>query len=403
MKTYILLEYKRDITISKLGDKLVNAATRDQQQDIDTIITTLEQMDPTTNKQYVEWLARQYIKQQFRLEDYPRVNDVLVKFEQIKNKLQQRDINQYTFKSLEEVIDKEFNVELTDNNNSDISGAKNLYNGPLGRLDVPRTEEAAKLLGKGTKWCTAAEKNNMFSHYNEKGPLYVWRDKSGDKYQFHFKTRQFMDSRDKPIPHELLTYFRTKHPVLLKMFRKEEQVIVTDAECAYNYARDVIKSKWVEGETIIATNPTYAYLYARDIIKGEFPKGEKIIATDPKWAAYYALDVINDKWVEAEPIIATDPGCAYVYAQYVIKDEWKEGEPVIATDPECAYKYARDIIKDEWKEGEPIIATNPEYAYRYAFDIIGGRWIKGEKIIATNPYYDKLYKQLIASKKEVKK
>jgi hypothetical protein len=346
MRTYILLEYKRDITITKLGGQLVTAASRDQNQDIDTIIAALEQMDPTKNKQYVEWLARQYIRGQFRLEDYPRVNDVLVNFEKIKNKLTQRDINQYTFRLLEEVIDKEFNVELTtrlptDEDNpveTDVPGAKNLYNGPLGKLDVPMTEEAAKILGRGTKWCTAAEKNNMFDHYNEKGPLYVWRDKSGDKYQIHFPTIQFMDSRDNPISHEQFMYFRTKHPVLSKLFKQGEQLYMTDAEHAFNYAFNRIRGRWTEGENVIKNDPLWAYKYARDVVGG--------------------------KWEEGEPIIASRTPYAYRYAMFVIKDRFPQGESKIASDPYFAMEYARDVMHGRFPGGEPTIMKSG-YAEEY--------------------------------------
>jgi hypothetical protein len=397
MKTYILLEYKRDITITKLGDKLVNAATRDQQQDIDTIITALEQMDPTTNKQYVEWLARQYIKQQFRLEDYPRVNDVLVKFEQIKNKLEQKDINQYTFKSLEEVIDKEFNVELKDEvGDTDIPGAKNLYNGPLGRLDVPRTEEAAKILGKGTKWCTAAEKNNMFERYNNEGPLYVWRDKSGDKYQFHFETMQFMDSRDNPIDHELIIYFRTDHPVLSKMFKKGEEYYLTSADRAYKYAQKVLRGQFKEGETAIASDQKSAYFYSLNVINGPFKKGEPIIATNAELAYRYARDVIKGPFKKGEPIIATNSIYAYCYARDIIKDKWIEGESKITTDSNCAYLYAYNVIKDRFPEGEKAIASNSYYAYRYAHDVIKGKFPEGEQTILNSKFAQK-YRELLNS------
>ena len=83
-----LTEYKRDITKQKLGDKLTLAAKNDNNQDIETILSTLESIDPTKNKQYVEWLSRQYINKQFRLEDAGRVKDVLTNFENIKRRLQ---------------------------------------------------------------------------------------------------------------------------------------------------------------------------------------------------------------------------------------------------------------------------------------------------------------------------
>jgi hypothetical protein len=343
MRTYILLEYKRDITITKLGEKLVKAASRDQNQDIETIIAALEQTDPTKNKQYVEWLTRQYIRGQFRLEDYPRVNDVLVNFEQIKNKLDQRDINKYTFRSLEEIIDKEFNIKLsTRSDETDVPGANNLYNGTLGRLDVPMTVNAAKILGRGTKWCTAAEKNNMFDHYSEKGPLYVWRDKSGDKFQFHFKSSQFMDSRDNPISHEQFMYFRTKHPVLSKMFKQGEQIILSSPYLANEYAYDFIKGRWKEAEPIISTDPEEAYQYAHDIIKGEWAAGEEAISTSPEYAFQYAR-LIKKRWKKGEPTIAKSAIQSFYYAKTVIHDRFPEGEPAIM-ESGYARKY-KDFLK----------------------------------------------------------
>lgn len=93
----VLFEYKREITQQKLGDRLVRAALRDRSQNIDTILSTLEEIDPTKNKQYVIWLANQYIKNQFRLEDAARVRKVLLDFEKLKPRLPQRDINRFDF------------------------------------------------------------------------------------------------------------------------------------------------------------------------------------------------------------------------------------------------------------------------------------------------------------------
>jgi hypothetical protein len=66
---------------------------------------------------------------------------------------------------------------------------------------VPKTERASCLIGKGTQWCTAADRsNNMFDSYNNRGKLYVLINKGDDsKYQIHFEDEQLMDSRDRPI------------------------------------------------------------------------------------------------------------------------------------------------------------------------------------------------------------
>src|SRR6267154_154275 len=114
-----LLEYNRDITKQKLGDKLVHRNKTEGNRGIfDDIIADIEWMDPTKNKQYVEWICRQYINAQFRMEDMERILDVLIRFENIKSRLPQneRDINKYTFHQLEDKMDEIHNPKLSDEN-----------------------------------------------------------------------------------------------------------------------------------------------------------------------------------------------------------------------------------------------------------------------------------------------
>jgi len=397
----ILKEYKREITQQRLGDKLTQAANNDRKQDIDTVLNTLEEIDPTNHKQYVEWLAKQYINKQFRLEDANRIKDVLTKFENIKNKLSQRDINKYTFYSLDELMDKEYGVELDTgvNTNTDIPNIKVLYKGPFGFLAIPETEEASCELGRGTKWCTAAQKDNAFDSYSTPDtPLYIWKDKSGEKYQFYFGNEvQFMDSKNQPIDHELLTYFRTKHPILSKLIKEGEKAIAGNPDSACNYAVDVIKGRFPEGEKAIASQPNTACNYARYVIKGRFPEGEKAIASQPNTAFEYARYVIKGRWPEGEKAIASQPNTASLYARVVIKGRFPEGEKAIAGTSGSAYFYAIDVIHGRWPEGEKAIASDPINAYFYARAVIKGRWPEGEKVIAGNPVYLEKYKSFLRS------
>jgi hypothetical protein len=410
----IIVEYKREVTAKNLGPRLLASAERESITDVDQILAALEEMDPTPNKQYTLWLANQYIKQQFRLEDSPRIKDVLEKFINAKSRLEKKDINQYDLHSLEDQMDEIYNVELETPSEEGIfevpEGAEVLYNGPLGLLAIPKTKKASCILGSGTKWCTAGDKKNQFAYYSKDGPLYIWRDKNGEKYQFHWESMQFMDRRDRPISQEQVDYFRIKHPVLKKLFAAKEKEIATDPKRAYWYAKDIIGGRWPEGEAAIATDPERAYLYAKDIIRGRWPEGEAAIAKHPysayvyakdviggrwpegeaaiaknaEWAYKYATDVIGGRWPEAEAAIATDPKMSYYYAYHVIGGRWPEAEAVIAKDPERAYLYARDVIGGRWPEAEAVIAKDPERAYLYARDIIGGRWPEGEAAIAKN-------------------
>ena len=387
-----LCEYKRDITQQKLGDKLVIAAQRDRNQTIDQVLDVLEQTDPTPNKQYVEWLCKQYIAGQFRLEDQPRIRQVLTHFKQYQPRMAIKDINRYTFHSLDDAIDEIINPDIGNekaniaNTFKVVPDSEVLYNGPHGQLAIPKTEEASKELGRGTKWCTAADNDNLFDEYNSDGPLYVWRGRNGKKFQIQFESGQVMDDKDHQVDEETLNYFRLEHPVLKKLFKSyEDKMIATDPVSVVEYAETVIKGRWPEAERVIATDPNSSFRYAYDVIEGRWPEAEKVIATDPKSAYEYAKYVIKGRWPEAEKVIATDPISAYEYAKYVIKGRWPEAEKVIASDPGWAYEYARAVIKGRWPEAEKVIATDPRSVYEYARDVIKGRWPEAERVIATDP------------------
>ena len=330
------------------------------------------------------WLANQYIAKLFRLEDAERVSNVIKQFTQAKSRLPQKDINQYTFRSLEDKMDEIFSVELGKNKPEQqtfkVPGdTKVLYNGPLGLLVIPETHEASCILGKGTKWCTTSTDSTPFDEYTEDGPLYIWRDKNGEKYQFHFASAQFMDSGDNPISHSLLSYFRKSHPILKKLFKQGEETIIHDPEKAASYAINVINGRWPEAEPMIIRDSEAAYLYAKDVLKGRWPEAEPKIMKDLDTAYRYAKNVIKGRWPEAEPIIMQSPKLAYAYARDVLKGRWPEAEPTIMGSAQAAYFYARDVIKGRWPEAEPIIA--PQLAYEYARDVLKGRWPEAEKYI----------------------
>ena len=74
----------------------------------------------------------------------------------------------------------------------------------------PLTEDSAKWWGKGTRWCTSAEKNNMFEHYAQDAPLFILLMPNGDKLQLWiwkdelFNDIQFMDEADNEIELEYI-------------------------------------------------------------------------------------------------------------------------------------------------------------------------------------------------------
>ena len=370
----LLLEYRRDVTQQKLAKEL-GAIADNENTTPEDVLEQVENMDPTKNKQFVLWLVKQLVKRQFRLEDAPRVTELLNSFISVKNRLplEQRDIGRFDFYKLDDLIDKTMNVELgKDNATSNgtfpvVPNSKVLYNGPLGQLAIPETEEASCELGRGTKWCTAAESDNMFDVYSQKGPLYVWRDKTGEKYQFHFEATQFMDSKDRPIDSDTLTYFRTRHPVLSKMFKRGEAKIISggDPSAASSYADSVIGGRWPEAEPTIMTDAFAAAGYAHSVLKGPWPEAERVIAADAYAAVNYAIFSLQGRWPAAEKTIASNPTTAVRYASTVIKRRWPAAEPTIMTDVSAAVVYAQAVIGGRWPEAEPNIKTDKTAWRRY--------------------------------------
>ncbi len=415
MKLIHLIEYSLEKEIKMRGHKLLPAIKndthfyeqvkdKDPEDQMQELYRRLEDMDPTPNFKFVPWIAKQYSDQKFRIEDSSRVSTVLSEFKKLQPHLKKyghsADLNQYNFHSLEEMIDSiQSGDDSSDHQSNKLEGVdldevEVLYDGPYGLLVIPKTEEASCELGKGTKWCTAAlHSDNMFNYYSKDGSLYIWIDKDGSKYQFHFETMQFMDDKDVPIDRDKLNYFRTEHPVLKKFFKEKEKenVDINGPAWAYKYAKYAIKGRWPEGEEVIKTDPEQAYWYAKEIIKGRWPEGEEVFKTDPDWAFKYAKEIIKGRWPEGEEVFKTDPDWAFKYAKEIIKGRWPEGEEIFKTDPDMALRYAKEVVGGRWPEGEDTIKTYIGSSIEYANDIIGGRWKKAEEMAKTDPEWAYYY------------
>jgi hypothetical protein len=232
-----LIEYDRNVTIQRWGDRMFLAYRNDQafrpyernrhskQTALATIIRYLEDSDPTPNKQYVPTLAKWYSLGNFSIEDAAsRGKDALTKFDLLKkrNRLEakHRDIGRFrSWQDFENSMSLYVNFTDAETNKGK---AKEVYSDKDLRIIIPFDQTAACYYGQGTRWCTAARNNNYFDNYNERGRLYIILPKKpiaqGEKYQFHFPSGQFMDETDAPANlYELATRF----PVLREFFKDE--------------------------------------------------------------------------------------------------------------------------------------------------------------------------------------
>lgn len=182
-------------------------------KDLKKFLEAVGKADPTLNGAYMQWIASRIIKspEQNRAEDLKRVKTDLTKFEEVKSKLEKRDLNQYkSFADLFGVIapflkpkketaaEKRAREKLEKVENMKSNEIESVYNGPEGWIKIPKTRAAACFLGQNTRWCTASNKNSMFDHYNTTDRLFVIYDKSSrQRSQLHINSGQFADEADR--------------------------------------------------------------------------------------------------------------------------------------------------------------------------------------------------------------
>jgi hypothetical protein len=238
-----LFEYSREVTAQKLGPALLQKFRKEPQQwqhrvtgaatDYDDhalqyLLELIEKSDPTKNKQYVPWIVRMYVNTpSLKFEDaVSKVTEPLKKFFQLTNKKQipapNNDIGRIKdLAGLVQIVDQHPDVEDKPKN-VDRGQAKAYHEDQDIRVIVPEDETAACYYGQGTKWCTAGREHNMFDSYNKQGEMYIVIPKkpayTGEKYQFHFQTKQFMDEKDHRVD---MSALRGRFPQLATIFAKQ--------------------------------------------------------------------------------------------------------------------------------------------------------------------------------------
>lgn len=241
----LLFEYNRQKTAQNWGQKIVQAAKRDisnyyalRDEDndfqffsndiiLDRVLNQLESADPTTNKQYVQTLAKWYTQGATKMEDLlSRGADCLEKFELLKRRnlieQQHRDIGLCrTFLDFQNLISNYEDIlrraDPTDNTQSRV-----LYDDDTLTVVIPLTMEASQYFGHGTNWCTASSNYNRFYTYTDLGPLYIILIKHArirnEKYQFHFEEGEFKDQNNQDVNLFGLAY---EYPQLRSIFKEQ--------------------------------------------------------------------------------------------------------------------------------------------------------------------------------------
>jgi hypothetical protein len=270
-----LLEYDRGKTAAAYGEKMLAVAVRDAwfvqqynnalpggnikevakknpEQVLDYLLTWIERGDPTRNKEYSQSIAKLYANGQSKLEDVAStLADYLAKFDRLKRrkKIQppRNDFNRYKdLESFYDVVD-EYPDEEAESKPEEKKNATELYRDNQLIVTVPNDVEAACYYGQGTRWCTAGKNNNMYDYYTRGNrPLYVIIPRQqaypGEKYQFHFETKQFMNEQDRQIGDDGMKKLVARFPVLTKILQKPAEQFMIPALLSDEYKNIVIEA-----------------------------------------------------------------------------------------------------------------------------------------------------------------
>lgn len=221
-------EYNQAITAQRFGPAMLARSARDvdagmgpkivadmsdakRMELITNLLTQIELADPTPNKQYVPWLAKMYAEggPQSRLEDLQStVKDALTKFHELKIRRRlsplQNDIMRYV--TAERLLDIMAGLQDPREPSAEKKArgqATEIIRTNTVRVIVPKDQAAACYYGQGTRWCTAAQNNNMFDAYADQGPLYILIPQQpkhpGEKYQMSVEAAQAMNEKDQPV------------------------------------------------------------------------------------------------------------------------------------------------------------------------------------------------------------
>ena len=241
---------RNEFLIKQYGERLIARAKQDHsykgEKTPEAIVDQLLVGDPQNGKNLnaiIKWYIFDKNKGKhgddidrgpFMMEDIKsKVLESLKTFFKFKSKIEIKDLGRYpSIQDLWEVTDAfagETETETLSKSQTEKiikKDTKKLIDTPDFKVYVPETKEAACYYGKGTKWCTAADNDNMFDHYNNHGKLYVIMAGTGEnikKFQLHFESEQFMNDKDAEITKAQIKYLSgfPKYKEFLEMLIEE--------------------------------------------------------------------------------------------------------------------------------------------------------------------------------------
>ncbi len=200
----ILTELINEVSIDQLQTQFVDTGKIEQ-----SIFDSIK--DVTQKGAYATWLVKKVVDGTIKAEDISKYKKYFSIFDKNKSQYPSPDINSYGKQHpISDFI--KISVQIADEITADPSKAKGETKSDkyskfkIGEVDgftvykIPKGSTELKgvscELGSGTEWCTADSRASYFEQYIKDGPLYIFDNGKGEKYQFHFESEQFMDKND---------------------------------------------------------------------------------------------------------------------------------------------------------------------------------------------------------------
>ena len=228
-----ILKEAREINslVNAFANKNPNVDSNDLAELFTADPTTIRNSRGTFAGKYCIWIGNQYVNGKLKVGDIPELKKALTTYNINKSQIATPISN---IKSLSDLI------TIISNYTDDFKATRQLSKGEQ-ELEkvyedgewvvyIPHTYEASRKIGGDTNWCTASSNSGYFNMYTKDGPLYVnIRKSDGAKFQFHFPTRQFMDSDDKRITLKkiglskgLMEFYNNIDPLFLPYMKYDE-------------------------------------------------------------------------------------------------------------------------------------------------------------------------------------
>ena len=172
-------------------------------------------------------------------EDADKLPNLLKQYDMLKNKIKKPITDFKSIPELYQAIDAITNEGVPQDKkameryyifkNAEKKGLKIIYNDKDWIIGIPETFESSKMFGNDTNWCTTAHNGMYYDRYLNQygGQYYILLDKeTGELFQFHFESNQFMNEHD--------------HQIDMYNFTEEEPKI---CEFLNDYKNNLVKTK----------------------------------------------------------------------------------------------------------------------------------------------------------------